>query len=150
MQTIIEVIPAERMRYPTVGDWYLTAHCGPMLSEENMVDSWKEADTLHIQVAKMSDPRHEDLVALHEYAEAIMCKHAGISPSQLDEFDKQWEKDHGDSDDEPGSDPSAPYHKSHILATAIENMVARELKVDFAEYDKALNEAWEKSGHGKR
>jgi hypothetical protein len=147
MKTIIEVIPAEELRYESVGDWYLTNHCGPNLSEENMVDSWDEADTLHIKVAKMNDPRHEDLVILHELAEALMCRHEGVTPGQVDEFDKAWKKKFGDAVYEPGNDPDAPHFRQHLLATAIENMVAGELEVNLDDYSIDLDEAW-KARHG--
>lgn len=144
---VIEVIPASEQRYETVGDWFLSRYLANGM--QSQVDSWDEADTLHVKVSKMNDPRHEDLVILHELAEALMCRHKGISPADVDRFDKEWEADHSDGKaSEPGQEPDAPYYRQHLLAMAIENMVAGELEINHDDYDCDLDEAWKRSGHG--
>lgn len=52
----------------------------------------------------------------------------------------QFDLAHLDSDD-PGMLPDAPYHKEHILATAIEMLVAQALDIDWDEYEKACQDA---------
>ncbi len=39
---------------------------------------------------------------------------------------------------EPGDDPRAPYHAEHAFATAIEEMLAKELGVDLDAYEAAI------------
>jgi hypothetical protein len=73
MRIVIETIDHSKQRYPTVGDWQA------------------RTDGLHITVSKMSDPRYEFLVGMHEAIEAVLCQHAGISPAAVDRFDKAYE-----------------------------------------------------------
>src|ERR1700704_2807786 len=101
MKIVIETIPNEDQRYPTVGDWYYD-HNG----------------TLHIKVSAMKDARHETLVAIHELIEVVLCKQAGISQETVDNFDMDYEKHrHPDDQSEAGDDSNAPYRKQHCIAT---------------------------------
>ncbi len=114
-------------RYPTVGDWQAVAD-----------------GSCHITVSKMSDPRYEVLVAIHELIEATLCAERGIKQSVVDEFDKLFEaerearKHHPDA--EPGDDPRAPYHRQHRFATAIETLLAFEMGVDWDAYEREVSE----------
>src|SRR5271166_1612720 len=110
MKITIEVIPNEKQRYPTVGDW-----------------QW-DGDNLTISVSSMDNWRYEMLVAFHELAECLICKHRGITQSSVDEFDMQYEKVREDGDEsEPGDDPAAPYYSEHQFATCVERLLSREL-----------------------
>jgi hypothetical protein len=40
---------------------------------------------------------------------------------------------------EPGDDPLAPYHWQHQMATMFEKVMARLLRVDWREYEEAIN-----------
>jgi hypothetical protein len=134
MNVKIEVIPHDQQRYPTVGDWFFDTTCqGPPGDGCDLV----------IRVSKLSDWRLEMLVAFHELAEVLICKHRGISQESVDKFDKKFEADrakgkHGE-DDEPGDDPKAPYRKEHFFATNVEALLSAELGVNFQVYEKELS-----------
>ena len=127
MNVRIEVIPHDQQAYPTVGNWFYD----------------KNGDVI-IQVSALSDWRREMLIAFHELAEVLICKHRGISQEEVDKFDKKFEADrakgkHGE-DDEPGDDPKAPYRKEHFFATNVEALLSAELDVNFQEYEKELSD----------
>lgn len=124
MNVRIEIIPASEQRYPTVGDW-----------------TFEENDTLVIKVSRLSDWRREMLVALHELAEVVMCRHAGITQFQVDEFDMAFEKNRPPDDtSEPGDHPNAPYRRQHGIATGLERVLAAEMEIDWNDYERELNE----------
>ena len=118
----IEAIPNDQQRYPTAGDY------------------WIKDGTLDIRVSKMSDPRYEFLIALHELVEAELVRQRGISMKSIDDFDMAYEKNRKTNDDsEPGDDPKAPYHLEHVFATKIEKLMAKQLGVDWKTYDAAVD-----------
>lgn len=122
-QVAIVSIPHNKQRYETVGDWFEAPD-----------------GTLMIAVSKMSDPRYEVLVAIHELIEVTLCKQRGISQELVDEFDRAFEERRAnDNIDEPGDDSHAPYRKEHFFATSIERLVAAELGVDWKTYDEEVN-----------
>lgn len=117
----IKFIPHSRQVYPTVGDW-----------------RYKKG-VLCIYVSLMSDWRYEVLVAIHELIEVLLCKDRGVTVSEVDAFDKAFEKERKPgNEDEPGDHPSAPYKNEHFFATSIERLMAAELKVDWSKYDKEI------------
>jgi hypothetical protein len=118
MKITIEVIKHEDQRYETVGDWVWTG------------------DDLTIYVSSMDNWRYEMLVAFHEMAECLMCKHRGIAQEDVDNFDIQFEKLREDGDvSEPGDQPNAPYYREHQIATILERTLALELGVNWKQYD---------------
>lgn len=122
MNINIEVIPNDKHRPGITGaDWY-----------------WSPDGTLQVRVSKMSDWRFEAVLAMHEAAEAILCKHRGVDYRNVDEFDQWYEKNHPTTKIEAGDDPNAPYRKQHGFATAIERILAAEMGVDWPAYDKEL------------
>lgn len=119
MKIIIETIPHDQQRYPTCGDW-----------------QWTDPDTLSIKVSQLSDWRRGACVAIHELAEVLMCKQDGVTEQAVDEFDKNFEANRAEgNEDEPGDDPAAPYRKQHFTATNIERILAQALGVDWKEYE---------------
>lgn len=114
--------PYERMRYATVGDWILSRRV-------------RSSGTIHISVARLPDPRYEFLVALHELIEARLCQQRGIAQAAVDE----WDMRHQDAD-EPGEIPGSPYYREHHFALVLERMMARELGVDWQNYEEAIKE----------
>ncbi len=125
MRIVIETIPHDQQRYPTVGDWYRD-----------------EEGTLHIKVSEMSDNRHNFLVALHELIEVTLCEHRGITEESVSAFDIQYEKEreegkHSD-DEEPGFADNAPYRKEHTTAMSVEMLMAAELDVNWSKYDEEV------------
>ena len=114
LQVRLRVIPEKQQRYDTVGDWM-----------------WSQ-NTLEIRVSREvadKDPRYAMLVFVHELIEALLCRATGVTTAQVDAFDMSHLQA-----DEPGADPSAPYHRQHIAAEAAERALARNLGVDWKQY----------------
>ena len=121
MKVTIEVIPNEQQRYPTVGDW-----------------QW-DGDNLTISISSMDNWRYEMLVAFHELAECLICKHRAINQSLVDSFDMLYEKEREPDDvSEPGDDPMAPYYKEHQFATCVERLLALQLDVNWNQYNNTV------------
>lgn len=122
---VIDFIDHKDQRYETVGDYV-------------------ETDTeVHIFVSKMR-PHYEFLVALHELIEVYLVRSAGVKIDDIDNFDKAFEAMRNlypqiVGDEEPGNSPNAPYYDFHQIASRIEKYFADTLKVDYNEYDKAVN-----------
>jgi hypothetical protein len=132
MKFILEVLPRDEMRYPTVGDWF------------------EDSDgTVHIQVADTVNLNYAYLVMVHELVEYWLCRQRGISEASVSAFDLS----HGDSD-EPGDEPDAPYRNEHCVATGIERILASELNVAWLTYDDVLDkiykELWRKHRAAQR
>lgn len=122
MNITIKIIPHSEQLYPTVGNWFYNGQ------------------DLEIRVSKLSDWRHEMLVAVHELCEAMLCEHDGITQRAVDDFDKKFEALRPEGDDtEPGDDPNAPYRLQHFRATNIERQMADALGVNWQEYEAELN-----------
>ncbi len=111
----------------------------------NTVGNWQCSTdgSCHITVSKMSDPRYEILVAIHELIEATLCAERGIKQSVVDEFDKLFEAEREAGkhppEAEPGDDPRAPYHHQHLFATSIETALAFEMGVNWEAYDREVS-----------
>lgn len=123
MRVLIETIAHAQQRYPTVGDYV------------------RDADgTLHIFVSDLGNWKYELLVALHELIEAGLCQEAGVTFAAIDAFDLAWPHPQTPaSAEEPGEDPAAPYHRQHRVASAIEQLMAERLNVDWTDYNRAIN-----------
>jgi hypothetical protein len=119
----IDVIPNEAQRYPTVGDYY------------------EAGFNTFFKISALGDARMEFLVSIHEQIEQFLCKVRGISePNQIKPFDEEFERNRQPGNvDEPGHDPSAPYHREHVFAEKIEMQIADELGVDWGEYSNRVN-----------
>jgi len=118
MNIHIQVIPHSEHRYTTCGDWWL---------DDN--------GDIQIRVSSLSDWRREMLVAVHELVEVLTCKHDGITTEQVDNFDKTFEANRPEgNEDEPGDEPSAPYVEQHCLATGIERILAARWGVFWKDY----------------
>lgn len=119
----IKFIPHTEQRYETCGDW------------------WFDGNTLNIRVSDMGNWKYNCLVALHEMIEVLLCKDRGITTEEVDAFDINFEKNRPEGNtDEPGDDKNAPYRLEHFFATSLERLMAGELKVDWKEYDNAVNQ----------
>tara|TARA_B100001989_G_C24512431_1_gene451193 strand:- start:378 stop:776 length:399 start_codon:yes stop_codon:yes gene_type:complete len=125
LDIFIRTISDKDQRYDTVGD-YQTDECGKQV----------------ISVSDLNNDNFEFLIALHELIESKLCKERGITDSQIDKFDIDYEsnREDGDQESEPGDQPDAPYHKEHVFASRIEKMMADELGVDWEKYSKACSE----------
>ena len=122
MKVTIEVIPNEKQRYPTVGDWVWIG------------------DDLTIYVSDMGNWRYEMLVAFHELAECLICKHRGISQAAVESFDILYDKLRQEGDkSQPGDSPHAPYYQEHQFANCVENLLALQLGVNWEQYGEAVD-----------
>ena len=124
MKIVIESIPHSQQRYDTCGDYYRRGN--------------EPLGTLNILVSELPDHREMILVAIHELIEAVLCDAAGISFNEIDRFDMAFVPNEECS--EPGADPAAPYYSQHLLATAIEIVLAAELGVDWSTYARHIQE----------
>ena len=126
MKILIQTIPHSSQRYNTIGDWQFVKG----------LTSWSFSSekSLAIHISAMSDERYEFLIALHEMVEAYLCKHADISGKAVDEFDMSFT-----GEGEPGDDPSCPYNRQHRVASAIEELVALHLDINWKAYEKEVD-----------
>ena len=120
---VITVIPHKEQRYDTPGDW------------------WIDGDNvLQIRVSEMSDVRSSMAVAIHELISATICTADGITASEIDEFDFEFEQNRQPGDNsEPGDDPNAPNHKAFTTAFPIERQVVEAMGMDWNEHDETVN-----------
>lgn len=115
MRIIIDVIPHSAQRYGTLGDWL------------------PSGDDLLIRVSETGDARMNVLIALHELVEAELCTQRGIAEPDVLAFDLA----HLD-DDDPGSNPNAPYHREHMFAEQLERLFCDEMGIAWADYEATL------------
>lgn len=89
----------------------------------------------------MKNPDFEFLVAIHEFIEAYLCQKRGIEEPTITRFDVNFERSRiKGNTDEPGDNPEAPYFNEHQFATKIEKVMAKELGVNWKEYEKTVND----------
>jgi hypothetical protein len=115
----IKVIPHKKQRYPkiSVGDYY------------------KKGDKWIICTSKLGDTRYEFLVLLHEFIEWYLTQHRKIREPKIMKWDIEFEKKRKKGDKiEPGDSKNAPYGKEHRVATKVEKLLAKELKVNWKKY----------------
>lgn len=115
----IQIVPAEKQRYDTLGDWFHVK-----LAEET-------EECAMIRVTDLGDDRYNFLIAFHELIEMVLCEQRGISSFDVDNFDLAFE-----GRGEPGDHPAAPYFREHQFAMMMEKLMAHELGVDWDEYNK--------------
>lgn len=110
MRIEIKTIEPAAMRYPTAGDW-----------------EWLPDGALKLTVPDYGTRPHSALlVAIHELAEAFLCRRDGVREEDVTAFDVD-----NPHLEEPGDDPRAPYHRQHQVAMALESHLASVLDVDW-------------------
>jgi hypothetical protein len=115
MRIAIQTIPAIEQRYETLGDY------------------WMDGDgTMQIRVSDMGNEYYEFLCAIHEAIEFMLCRRCGISEPDIMAFDIAHPELH-----EPGEHPDAPYRKEHNFAQHIEYLIARQMNMDWQDYEAA-------------
>ena len=105
----ISFIPHALQRYDTVGDWYYI----PGTDILKIVVSADHPDYLSKEL--------QEAVAIHELSEALLCRHAGVTQKQVDDFDFMFT-----GTGEPGEELHAPYHRQHMTADIIERVYLQE------------------------
>jgi hypothetical protein len=118
----IETIPHGAQRYDTVGDY------------------WTDSDGItQFRVSHLGDWRMEFLIAIHEQVEKAITRWQGLSENAIDEFDFRFDREKKPCPmNEPGDCFRAPYHDAHIIATAIEALLAQQIGVNWEEYSKKV------------
>jgi hypothetical protein len=124
---VIQTVPHSVQRYPTCGDYREATFA----AEAEILPRIEPAEL--ITVSAVGNPDFEFLVGLHELIEWYLTQKRGIQEAAITAFDVAFK-----GRDEPGDDPSAPYHREHRFATDIEMQVAAELGVDWNEYEAAI------------
>ena len=126
----VKVIPHSKQRYPTTGDYF-----------QKRNGKWE------FRISRIGDARYEFLVFIHELVEWFLCWFRGIPEEEITKFDLLFEREiqqgKHPEDAEPGDDPRCPYLREHKFATKIERLVAKELGVDWNEYNAALDRLYE-------
>jgi hypothetical protein len=124
MNVTIKPIPHKEHRYPTCGDWW-----------------FDDNGDMQIRVSKELPDASQHLVALHEYAEALMCRASGVTQKDVDNFDMNFEANRKpDDNSEPGDHIEAPYYREHGIATALERMVATQMGIGWMEHEQAIGD----------
>lgn len=108
LDIIIQTVKHEDQRYDTLGDYQ---------SLDGITDVSLTPGKAIITVSDMCSWRSELLVAIHELIElSTACWINGIPDENIVAFDKA-----NSLAIDPGSNPNAPYHTQHMLATFIES-----------------------------
>jgi hypothetical protein len=131
MRIDIRTIPHSEQRYPSAGDWW-----------------WDSAWLiLNIRVSRMSNPRYEFCLAVHELVEAMLCYFANVPSEAVDGFDFAYEEAHARGDSHypcgcprqqysmPGDDVHSPYRREHRLADLFDYGLAAIMGLDRDDYD---------------
>ena len=144
MKLNIEVIPHGEQRYETCGDWWV--------DNEGIVQ---------VRVSRLSERKYEYLILIHELTEMFLelakrrtkpMPHSRLTPKpphedrqlaelifladETDRFDKRYEdaRPPDDNESEPGCEPDCPVYQGHMAASAIENIAAMVLEVNYNKY----------------
>ena len=124
--TVVESVELEAQRYFTLGDYFI------------------KDGVRYFRITKIGDDLMDDLVFLHEFVEELLTRHRNIPEEEIFKFDlwveNEIEKGNYPDDAEPGAHKLSPYKKEHLFAEKIERMVAKELKINWENYNKELNE----------
>ncbi len=98
-----------------------------------------------LYISDMGNADYEFLVLIHELIEQHLCLKRGIPEPVIATYDKQYTGDHPN---DPGLDPSAPYHKEHMFSERIEALIGKELGIDIVHYSAALDKLeWSEKNH---
>jgi hypothetical protein len=124
-----EVLPYEKMRYETAGDYFMKPD-----------GSWV------FQVADTGNEASNIMILIHELVEWFLTQQKGITEESITAFDEKFEEErerglHGE-DDEPGDALDAPYRDEHCIATAVERILCGHLGIPWQKYDEDVMSLW--------
>lgn len=119
LPTIIShTVPHSSQQYDTVGNY------------------WDFNNVWHVRISKCNDWRYEALVLIHELVEMILTQNNGVNWKEIDDFDTRGV---GQFSNDPGAIPEAPYHKEHMLAQQVEQLMAYWMGINWDEYNNTLD-----------
>ena len=125
MKIQIEILPKEKMRYDTVGDYYYTSD-----------------GALKIDIAETGVPLFNYMVLVHELIELALLQQRGVDFAEIDRFDMEFEQERAenyhDLEAEPGFDRRSPYQREHTLATAVEMLMCAHAGINWNEYSEII------------
>lgn len=114
---ILETIDYDKARIPgQIGDWRYDEN-GDLIIQ---VVAQEVMPNVHGDILMVENT----LIAIHELAEALTCRAAGIEQEAVDEFDKNFV---GNS--EAGDHHDSPYRKQHRFSMLIEHLFAHEMGI---------------------
>lgn len=151
MRIKIEVIPHNHQRYDTVGDWQWDEfgnlfikvsdlnhqRINRVIRETNPERHFEKGPNMAYYEPQIEkDTSGECLIAIHELIEAVLCRFnfPEITGEEVDKFDMGPGKKLAD----PGDDQRAPYHRQHLCASVVERLIAKELNINWQEYEKRI------------
>lgn len=103
------------MRYETGGDWYFDDQGDLIIKVANDCPYFPTEDM-------------QNLVAIHELIEVLLCQKRGITQKMVDDFDMgPGSYDVIPEVEESGDQPGCPYGKEHRVAMIVEHLMAHEL-----------------------
>lgn len=125
MNITLKTVPLSGIRNQQAGDWKINPD-----------------GSLEILAPDSLRQDHSFLILIHELIECYLCKRRRITDEEVTAFDALFEEERllgkHSAEDENGDDPRAPYAAEHFVATNIERQIARELSVQWNEYEDAI------------
>ena len=125
IKTKIESVPLKSQRYRTLGDYFI------------------KKGIRYFKITKTKNNLFDDLIFVHEFCEEILTRNKGIKEKEITKHDLWIEDEIAEGrypdDAEPGEHPKSPYRREHLLAMRIEKMLAKELGINWEEYNNYLN-----------
>jgi hypothetical protein len=123
MKIVIETIPHEEQRYPTVGDYWID-----------------EDSTIQVRISEFGSDAEMFAVALHELVELMLCRERAIEFEHIDAFDIQYEEQREPEDlcSEPGNSVYCPYANEHRFAENLERQFIYECGLNWFEYEEKV------------
>ena len=125
MKINIVTIAIDKMRYPTVGDYW-----------------YDDEGILQVRVADMGNEFYEKMVIIHELVEEALTKRRGLPEPKIMAFDEAFERARAmglrTEDEEPGFHNDAPYLREHTLATSVEMQMCALSGESWTDYDRTV------------
>lgn len=109
-------------QFTTIGHWYFT----------------HSDNTLHVQIATMSDDRYWWAVLFHELIEFAWCRKNGVTTAVADRFDEWFEEQYRlgviPKSEEAGFHRACPYRGGHVWGARFERAVIFILGANWKPY----------------
>jgi hypothetical protein len=127
MRITVKIQPKEKMRYNTVGDYFM---------ERN---GHGEISALHFEIADTGNDFYNRMILIHEMIEELICESRGISEGSIDSFDMKFEAERKEGNTlEPGDEQNAPYRNCHCFSTGVERSLCAMLEIPWKEYENCV------------